>query len=368
MDTLADHGPPRGYDLGVKIILANPRGFCAGVYMAIDVVDQLLEICPDETICVYHEIVHNRHVVERFRDRGVLFVEDIADAPDDAIVVFSAHGVSPQIREQTDNRRLIAVDATCPLVTKVHAEAIRLSRKDYHILLIGHADHQEVIGTRGEVPDSITVVESEEDARRLEIDPDVRLAYLTQTTLSTDDAAEIIGILKKRFPDIKDPSSNSICYATTNRQRAVRALAPSADLVLVVGSRNSSNSVRLTEISQNVGTGAFLVDDASEIRGDWFEGVDTVLITAGASAPEDLVRDVITRLIEEYGGHVEQHHVDREDVEFGLPGSLKKAMRSRGVDPKGRRIHVNMGDEIEAWLDEQRIPHSSVDLTVGRSG
>ena len=351
----------------MKIILANPRGFCAGVYMAIDVVDQLLDICPDETICVYHEIVHNRHVVDRFRDRGVLFVEDINDAPDGSIVVYSAHGVSPQIRAETEERRLVSVDATCPLVTKVHAEAIRLARKQYHILLIGHADHQEVIGTRGEVPDSITVVESAEHARTIEIESDLPLAYLTQTTLSTDDAGKIIGVLKERFPDIKDPSSNSICYATTNRQRAVRALAPSTQLVLVVGSRNSSNSVRLTEIAENVGTPAHLIDDASEMDRDWFEGIDTVLITAGASAPEDLVRAVISRLIDEYDGHVEQHHVDREDVEFGLPGSLRKTMRERGIDPTGRRIHVNMGDEIDAWLDEQKIPHATVDLTVGRS-
>ena len=368
MVTLADLKPPRGYDLGVKIILANPRGFCAGVYMAIDVVDQLLEICPEETICVYHEIVHNRHVVDRFRERGVLFVEDIAEAPAGSIVVYSAHGVSPEIRAQTESRQLIAVDATCPLVTKVHAEAIRLARKNYHILLIGHADHQEVIGTRGEVPDSITVVESEEHARTLELSTQHPLAYLTQTTLSTDDAEKIIRVLKDRFPDIKDPSSNSICYATTNRQRAVRALAPSTELVLVVGSSNSSNSVRLTEIAENVGTPGFLIDDASEMKSEWFNEIETVLITAGASAPEDLVRAVITRLITDFGGHVEQHHVDREDVEFGLPGSLKKVMRKRGVDPTGRRIHVNMGDEIDAWLDEQKIPHDSVDLTVGRTG
>ena len=365
MNTLADQTPPRRYDLGVKIILANPRGFCAGVYMAIDVVDQLLEICPDETICVYHEIVHNRHVVDRFRERGVIFVEDIQEAPDNSIVVFSAHGVSPQIRKETEERMLVAVDATCPLVAKVHSEAIRLARRNFHILLIGHADHQEVIGTRGEVPDSITVVESEADARIIEFDDDRPLAYLTQTTLSTDDAGRIIGVLKERFPHIKEPSSNSICYATTNRQRAVRALAPSTQLVLVVGSRNSSNSVRLTEIAENVGTPAHLVDDATEIKTEWFDGIETVLITAGASAPEDLVRDVITCLLEEHGGMVEQHHVDREDVVFGLPGTLRKKMRARGVDPTGRRIHVNMGDEIDAWLDEQKIPHATVDLTVG---
>lgn len=351
----------------MKLILANPRGFCAGVYMAIDVVDQLLDICSDQQICVYHEIVHNRHVVKRFEDRGVLFVEEIADVPDDALVVFSAHGVSPMIREEAAKRNLTAVDATCPLVTKVHAEAIRLARKGYEILLIGHADHQEVIGTRGEVPESIRVVESEDDVATLEVDNPNMLAYLTQTTLSTDDASLIIEALRKKFPNIKEPSSSSICYATTNRQWAVRALAPSCDLVLVVGSKNSSNSVRLTEISENVGTSAFLIDDSTEIKSEWFEDVETVLITAGASAPEDLVRAVIKRLIDEHGGIVEQHYVDREHTEFGLPGTLKSVMRDRGIDPAGRRIHVDFGNAIDAWLDEQAIPHSTVDLTVGAS-
>lgn len=352
----------------MKLILANPRGFCAGVYMAVDVVDQLLEICEDEIICVYHEIVHNRHVVERFRERGVIFVEDITEAPDDSIVVFSAHGVSPEIRAECEARNLLAVDATCPLVTKVHAQAIRLARKGYQILLIGHSNHQEVIGTRGEAPESILVVEEVEDIPGLAIkDPD-KLAYLTQTTLSTDDAARIIDALRTTFPNIKEPPSSSICYATTNRQRAVRALAPDCDVVLVVGSGNSSNSVRLTEIAENVGTRAYLIDDAAEIDSAWFEGVETALITAGASAPEDLVKGVIRSLIDEHGGVVEQHHVDREDVEFGLPGTLKRLMRDRGIDPEGRRIHVNVGEEFEAWLSEEEIPHLTVDLTIGRTG
>ena len=352
----------------MKLILANPRGFCAGVYMAVDVVDQLLEICPDETLCVYHEIVHNRHVVNRFQDRGVQFVENISEAPDGAIVVFSAHGVSPEIRKECEERGLLAVDATCPLVTKVHAQAIRLAKKGYQILLIGHTEHQEVIGTRGEAPDSILVVESIEDIPNLEIDDPGMVAYLTQTTLSTDDATKIIEALRKAYPLIKEPPSSSICYATTNRQRAVRALAPECDVVLVVGSRNSSNSVRLTEISENVGTRAFLIDDEKEINPSWFEGVETALITAGASAPEDLVKGVIRKLIEDFGGMVEQHHVDREDVEFGLPGTLKRVMRERGIDPEGRRIHVNVGEEFDAWLSEESIPHLTVDLTIGRTG
>jgi len=352
----------------MKLILANPRGFCAGVYMAIDVVDQLLDICPGETICVYHEIVHNKHVVERFKGRGVMFVESIDEVPDGAIVVFSAHGVSPAIRAEAAARKLTAIDATCPLVTKVHAEAIRYARKGFQILLIGHASHQEVVGTRGEAPEAIQVVESPSDIPKLYIKDPARLVYLTQTTLSTDDAGVIITALKKAFPDIKEPPTSDICYATTNRQRAVRVIAPDADLVLVVGSRNSSNSLRLTEISQNVGTPARLIDDKSEIRPEWFDGVETVLITAGASAPEDLVHEIIVELIEKYHGEVEQRDVHHEEVEFGLPGTLKAIMRSKGIDASDRRVvRVDSGPELRRWLDERRIPFRTVDLTVGAS-
>lgn len=367
-DTISDHRGDKGIIVGMKLILANPRGFCAGVYMAVDVVDQLLDICPNEQICVYHEIVHNRYVVDRFKDRGVLFVEDVSEAPDGSIIVFSAHGVSPMIRQQARNRGLTAVDATCPLVTKVHAEAIRLARKGYQIVLVGHADHQEVIGTRGEAPEAIQIVDSVDDIKKLHISDPNKVAYLTQTTLSTDDATKIINALQVAYPNIKQPPSSDICYATTNRQRAVRALTPSCDVVLVVGSGNSSNSVRLTEIAENIGKPAFLIDDATEINSDWFQNVTTCLITAGASAPEDLVRQVIRRLVDEHDAQVEQHHVDREDVEFGLPGTLKKVMRAHDIDPEGRRIRVNFGDEIDAWLDDQGIPHSTVDLTVGATG
>jgi 4-hydroxy-3-methylbut-2-enyl diphosphate reductase len=311
----------------MKLILAHPRGFCAGVYMAIDVVNQLLDICPGETIYVFHEIVHNKHVVERFKRRGVVFVDSVEEVPCGSIVVFSAHGVSPAVREVARRRELTAVDATCPLVTKVHAEAIRYARRGYQILLIGHADHQEVVGTRGEAPDAIQVVESPED-----------IPHLTQTTLSTDDAGVIIAALRQAFPNIKDPPSEDICYATTNRQAAVRAIAPTCDLVLVVGSKNSSNSLRLTEIAEAAGTPAYLIDDKSELREEWFGRADRVLITAGASAPEDLVQDLLLHLIERYGGEVEQHEVRRETVEFGLPGTLKQVMRSHGIDPTGRRI------------------------------
>jgi 4-hydroxy-3-methylbut-2-enyl diphosphate reductase len=364
LDRLDRHGASRD-NVAVKLLLANPRGFCAGVYMAIDVVDQLLDICPEESVYVYHEIVHNRHVVDRFRDRGVVFVDDLAEVPEGSILVFSAHGVSPAIRQLARERRLTAIDATCPLVTKVHAEAIRYARKGYQILLIGHADHQEVVGTRGEVPEAIQVVESPADIPSLRIEHPDKLVYLTQTTLSMDDASTIIAALKEAFPTIKDPPSEDICYATTNRQTAVRAIAPDCDLVLVVGSRNSSNSQRLAELAQACGTPARLIDDASELRDGWFEGVDTVLITAGASAPEYLVKDLILWLIDRYGGEVEQRDIHREAVEFGLPGTLKEFMRSRGIDPTGRRITMDNGASIDEWMNANDIVHRTIDLTIG---
>ena len=351
----------------MKLILANPRGFCAGVNMAIAVVDELLELFPDETICVYHEIVHNRHVVDRFRSQGIIFVESIEETPENAVVVFSAHGVSPKIRAQAAKRKLVSIDATCPLVTKVHAEAIRYAKRGWQILLIGHADHQEVIGTRGEAPEAIQIVETLEDIPNLRIDDPEKLIYLTQTTLSTDDAGLIISALQKAIPSIKAPPSEDICYATTNRQAAVRAIAPDCDLALVIGSQNSSNSVRLTEISKNVGTPAKLIDDRSEIQDEWFDGVETVLITAGASAPEDLVRDLVLYLIDRFGGEVEQRDIDRESIIFGLPGSLKQLMRSRGLDPKDRKITVDGAGELDRILDAKGIRHRTVDLTIGAS-
>ena len=293
----------------MKLLLANPRGFCAGVYMAVDVVDQLLEIYPDKPIYVFHEIVHNRHVVDRFRHRGVRFIDAIDEVPREAVVVFCAHGVSPALRQQANDRKLTTIDATCPLVTKVHMEAIRYAKKGFQIVLIGHADHQEIIGTRGEAPDAIQVLSSPQQVASLKIDDPQKVVYLTQTTLSMDDASTIIAALREAYPLIKDPPSDDICYATTNRQKAVHAIAPECDLVLVIGSKNSSNSVRLTEIAQAAGTAAHLIDDASELHDTWFDDIDTVLITAGASAPEDLVREVVRNLIDNYGGEVEQRDV-----------------------------------------------------------
>ena len=330
----------------MRIILANPRGFCAGVQMAIDVVDQVLDVFEGETIYVYHDIVHNKHVVDRFKDRGVVFVEDVDEIPTGSVVVFSAHGVSPAVRRQADERGLQSIDATCPLVTKVHSEAIRYARKGYQILLVGHKNHQEVIGTKGEAPDATQVVESPDCIPGLTIHDPEKLIYLTQTTLSTDDATVIIDALKAAFPAINAPPSEDICYATTNRQQAVRELAPKADLVLVIGSTHSSNSVRLTEISQNVGTPARLLDDATMLDESWFadkngKTVETVLLSAGASAPEDLVAGVCRALVEGFGATLEVADVFEEDIEFGLPGTLKKAMRGKGIDPADRRIRVH---------------------------
>ena len=314
----------------MKILLANPRGFCAGVNMAIQCVEEALQLV-GTPLYVYHEIVHNRHVVQEFVKQGVIFVDSIDDVPARQTVVFSAHGVSPEVRRRATDRGCGMIDATCPLVTKVHIEAIRYARKGYRILLIGHAGHDEVVGTVGEVPDAITIVESVQDVARLPFTRDDKLVYLTQTTLSMDDAMVIVDALRKRYPDIKEPPSDDICYATTNRQQAVRQLAAAADLVLVVGSKNSSNSVRLTEISETSGTRAHLVDDRSEIDHGWFEGVESVLVTAGASAPEHLVQEIVDELSQSYNGEVEESHVIEEDMHFELPLSLRVLRESRPV-------------------------------------
>src|SRR5436309_817818 len=264
-------------------MLANPRGFCAGVNMAIESLERALELY-GTPLYVYHEIVHNRPVVERFRKRGVVFVDGIDEIPEGATVLYSAHGVAPAIRAASAERRLRAIDATCPLVTKVHTEAVRFAREGYTILLIGHEGHDEVLGTMGEAPASIRLVQDEADVNALDLPPDAKVAYLTQTTLSVDDANVIIAALRQRFPRIVGPSRDDICYATQNRQEAVKELVPEADLVVVLGSRNSSNSMRLAEIARSCGKRAYLIDSVREIADDCFTGAETVLITAGASA------------------------------------------------------------------------------------
>jgi 4-hydroxy-3-methylbut-2-enyl diphosphate reductase len=306
----------------MKILLANPRGFCAGVNMAIDVVDQVLRL-RGAPVYVYHEIVHNRHVVDDFRDRGVVFVDTVREVPEGSVVVYSAHGISPEVRAEANRRRLVEVDATCPLVIKVHHEVQRFAKDAYSIVFIGHAKHDEAVGTVGEAPDAITVVESVEDVERLEVKNPNKMAYVTQTTLSLYDAQRIIDALKARFPNIKAPPKEDICYATTNRQNAVAEVAPEVNLVLVIGSRNSSNSQRLVETAHQAGKAAYLIDDQSELDPQWFEGVETVLITAGASAPEYLVQDLVSRLQREHGADSQVRTVAEEDMWFAPPKSLR---------------------------------------------
>jgi 4-hydroxy-3-methylbut-2-enyl diphosphate reductase len=306
----------------MRIILANPRGFCAGVNMAIDSLDRALELF-GTPLYVYHEIVHNRPVVERFRNRGVVFVNSISEVPSGAHLLYSAHGVAPAIRAASAERGLHAIDATCPLVTKVHLEAVRFAREGYQILLIGHEGHDEVLGTMGEAPECIHLVQDAADVAKLAFPPDAKLAYLTQTTLSVDDAEVIISALKRRYPQVVGPSRDDICYATQNRQEAVKNLLPEADVVVVLGSQNSSNSMRLAEIAHSAGKPAYLIDQVREIDESWFSGDETVLITAGASAPEDVVDECVNFLRSRYGAEVETRTVREERVSFPLPQELR---------------------------------------------
>lgn len=308
----------------MKVILANPRGFCAGVVMAIDSLERAIEMF-GTPIYAYHEIVHNRPVVERFRDKGVIFVDSIDEVPEGATVLYSAHGVAPQIREASARRKLHAIDATCPLVTKVHKEALRYAKEGRTIILIGHEGHDEVVGTMGEAPHHIVLVENEEDVERLDLPPDAPVAYLTQTTLSVDETRGIIAALKRKFPRIAGPAKDDICYATQNRQEAVKELAQEADLVIVLGSQNSSNSLRLVEIAKSIGKPAYLIDGPNEIRDEWFTPGCTVMVTAGASAPEDVVQSCIDYLRRRFAAEVETRIVREEDVHFPLPLELRVA-------------------------------------------
>jgi 4-hydroxy-3-methylbut-2-enyl diphosphate reductase len=309
----------------MKIILANPRGFCAGVNMAIECLERALEFF-GPPLYVYHEIVHNKFVVDRFRSRGTIFVESVNEVPPGSALLYSAHGVSPQIRDQARARKLRAIDATCPLVIKVHLEAIKYDRSGYTIILIGHEGHDEVIGTMGEAPNQIVLVETAQDVDEIVVPDPNKVAYLTQTTLSVDDANVVIAALRKKFPRISNPPKDDICYATQNRQEAVRELAKQADLVLVLGSQNSSNSRRLAEISNGLGVPSYLIDGVSEIEDAWFHGVDTVLMTAGASAPEEVVQECIEYLQRHYGATIEEQTIREESVHFPLPKSLRELL------------------------------------------
>jgi 4-hydroxy-3-methylbut-2-enyl diphosphate reductase len=308
----------------MKILLASPRGFCAGVNMAIETLETAIRL-HGTPIYVFHEIVHNKHVVDRFVREGAVFVDTVEQVPEGAVLLFSAHGVAPQVRKVAAERRLRAIDATCPLVTKVHLEAIKYAKQGYRIMLIGHEGHDEVIGTIGQAPDAFTLVESPEDVDSLPFGPGDKLAYLTQTTLSVDDASRIIGRLKERFPQIVGPPKDDICYATQNRQEAVRLLSEDADMVIVLGSQNSSNSQRLAELARERGIRAHLIDGADEIDPAWFQGDETVVITAGASAPESVVQDCLTWLRQRYGATVEERTIREEDVYFPLPKELRAA-------------------------------------------
>jgi 4-hydroxy-3-methylbut-2-enyl diphosphate reductase len=311
----------------MKIILASPRGFCAGVNMAIETLERTIELF-GVPIYVYHEIVHNKHVVDRFRARGAVFVETLDEVPVGAHLLYSAHGVSPEIRRVSAERQLKTIDATCPLVIKVHLEAVRYAREGYTIVLIGHDGHDEVIGTMGEAPEAIVLVESPEDVDRLQLST-TKLAYLTQTTLSVDDANRIIARLKERFPHIVGPPKEDICYATQNRQEAVRLLAREADTVLVLGSQNSSNSQRLAELATESEVRAHLIDGPDDIDMSWFVDSDTVLVTAGASAPENVVEQCVKLLQERFGATVESRSIREEEVYFPLPKELRQMAQSQ---------------------------------------
>lgn len=303
----------------MKVYLASPRGFCAGVERAIEIVERALDLF-NPPVYVRKEIVHNLHVVEGLRRRGAVFVNELTEVPSGAVTIFSAHGVSPAVRADADLRGLRVIDATCPLVAKVHIEAIRFAKEGYTILMIGHDGHEEVEGTMGEAPNRMQLVTSVHDVERLPLPPESKIAVLTQTTLSVDDTAEILAAIRRRFPKADTPAKDDICYATQNRQSAVKQLAPTCDLVLVIGSDNSSNSQRLKEVAIQHGTRAHLVSDQDGLKPEWFADVSNVLVTAGASAPEVLVRDLINRLCRDFGGRdVEEVVLIEENVRFALP-------------------------------------------------
>jgi|TARA_B100001093_G_scaffold271314_1_gene259325 4-hydroxy-3-methylbut-2-enyl diphosphate reductase len=309
----------------LEIVLTSPRGFCAGVDRAILIVEKALRKW-GAPIYVRHEIVHNRQVVERLEAQGVIFVEEIEDIPKGAHAIFSAHGVSPAVRQQAQEKGLEVVDATCPLVTKVHGEAQRYRRKDFTILLIGHADHVEVQGTMGEAPERMIIIETVKDAEKVQLSDSNQVAYLTQTTLSLDDTSEIIKTLKKRFPDIEGPPKDDICYATQNRQNAVKKLASQVERILVVGASNSSNTLRLVEVAKAQGSEARRVEEASQIEKTDVEGVSSIGITAGASAPEDVVQSIVARLCELAPQHkIRELKLVDENVNFALPALLRTA-------------------------------------------
>jgi 4-hydroxy-3-methylbut-2-enyl diphosphate reductase len=308
-----------------KLLLAAPRGYCAGVDRAVQTVERALELY-GAPVYVRKEIVHNKHVVEQLRERGAVFVESETEVPEGATVVFSAHGVSPSVHANAAQRELYTIDATCPLVTKVHVEAKKFAAEGYTIVLVGHAGHEEVEGTMGEVPDNIVLIENEQDVDQLEVEDPSKVAYISQTTLSVDETRAVINRLRERFPEIIGPRTDDICYATTNRQAAVKQLARKCDLVLVIGSRNSSNSNRLVEVAREHGADSHLIDNETEVREEWLESKQVVGITSGASAPDELVQRLV-RFFEDRGtSDVEVLEVVQEDVRFMLPKTIRQAL------------------------------------------
>jgi len=308
-----------------KLLLAAPRGYCAGVDRAVQTVEKALELY-GPPVYVRKEIVHNKHVVAQLQERGAIFVDELDDTlPEGAITVFSAHGVSPMVHAEAQRRSLRTIDATCPLVTKVHREAVKFASEGYTIVLIGHAGHEEVEGTMGEAPDHIVLVETEDDVDRLELENTDKIAYISQTTLSVDETRAIIARLRERFPQITGPRTDDICYATTNRQAAVKAMAEHVDLLLVIGSKNSSNSNRLVQVTRELGTDAHLIDDVGEIDESWLEARRVVGISSGASAPEELVQRLVQYFRDRGTGEVEEFQVVQEDVRFMLPKAIRQA-------------------------------------------
>jgi 4-hydroxy-3-methylbut-2-en-1-yl diphosphate reductase len=310
-----------------RVLLASPRGYCAGVERAVDTVERALRLY-GRPVFVRKQIVHNSHVVRELEALGAVFVDSVDDVPEGSTVVFSAHGVAPAVHAAAEARRLTTIDATCPLVTKVHTQARRYAQAGYSIVFIGHGGHEEVEGTMGEAPDAIVLVESAADAEALELPAGGPLAYITQTTLSVDETHEIVDVLKRRFPRIEGPAKEDICYATSNRQWAVKELLDEVDFLLVIGSSNSSNSKRLVEVARAAGVSSYLIDDANEIDPTWVEGVETVGVTSGASAPERLVQDVCDWFRARGVSDVSEHRSAHEDVVFRVPVELRRAERS----------------------------------------
>ena len=310
---------------GKTLVLLKPRGFCAGVVRAIDIVRIALEAF-GPPIYVRKEIVHNRYVVEELQGKGAIFVDSVEEVPEGERVIYSAHGVSPEVREASERRRLRVIDATCPLVTKVHVEAVRFAKDSYSIILIGHRDHDEVIGTMGEAPTVTQVISSPEEVEQLTVPDPERVAYTTQTTLSLEETRDVIAALRSKFPNIHGPAAQDICYATENRQVAVKQVAGGADLLLVVGSENSSNSNRLVEVARKQGTPAYLIENYRSIRPQWLEGIRTVALTAGASAPECLVQEAVSFLTQSGFSNLEEVEVMPENVRFGLPPEIVEAI------------------------------------------